>query len=205
MVKCQWCKEEGFKDEMHVEAKDTGQLLKSGKPKLIRKYTHKECLDALTKDKEFKQKELHEFDKLYQYLKSLHNLDKLDSRMIEKLQDLRNGSVKLGAKKVSRYKDGVTYPMMLETYKYIESNIQQVLYSMSFEKKWNEFSYVFAIMSRSISDVKELERKSNRANAFDKKVISEDELAIEPLYVDYVDTVKPVGKKKDKLDISDFL
>lgn len=198
MVKCQWCKEEGFKDEMYVEAKDTGQVLKSGKPKLIRKYTHNHCVEAMLKDKEFKQQELKELDSLYQYLKHLHNIENLDGRMLEKIQDLRNGSVKVGSQKIIKYKDGVTYTLMLETYKYVEPNLHQVLHTMQFERKWNEFSYLFAIMNRSIAEVQSLERKKERAESFDKVKVEEND------FVEF-DFSQPVAKKKDKLDISEFL
>lgn len=197
MVKCQWCKEQGEKNEMHVEAKDTGELLKSGKPKLIRKYYHFKCLDAWEEDKKFKEIELAQFDELYSYIKELHHMETLTGRMIEKIQDLRNGSIKVKNRKITKYKKGVSYKFMLETYKYSHDSIMNTIDRMKFEEKWNEFSYCFAIMTGNLDEFADFYRRK------EKHAVVESTRKHEPVIIDVEPVVNKV--KKDKLDISEWL
>lgn len=188
---------------MMVEEKPTGKFNQNGTEKMTRKYFHKECALEIEKDKQFKQKETEEFDALYQYLKDLHKIDALDGRMIERIQDFRNGTVKVQNQKVKKYKEGVTYKAMLDTYKYIGDQIERILHTNNFnQKKWNEFAYIFGTMVRNLNDVqvmlKQKEREESKLDTTVKKNIeSESE--------NYTPTFNNKKKKKDDLDISSFL
>lgn len=197
LVKCYLCKEKYDKALMNVEEKETSKLNKDKTPKVTRKYFHPTCYEMYLNDKSFKEKEIQELDDLYKYLLKLHNVEVLDGRMMEKLQDLRNGSVKLGNKKIKRYKDGIDYSIILYTYQQEEQNVTWAIRNKHFQSKWNEFAYCFGIMLNKVNDV----------NAMDKlKQKHENKL---PLDIDddhheIIVTNKP-KKKKDDLDISSFL
>jgi hypothetical protein len=195
IVKCAWCKEKNDKTEMFCEEKETGKFNKNGTEKKIRKYFHQDCYDLYKKDKEVKKIEAEKWDNLYQFLLKLHSLDVLDARMIEKLQDLRNGTIKIHNKKIRRYKQGVTYELMLQTYEYIIKRIDYVLLHNSFKTKWNEFSYVFGMIINNINEVKMMNERNKIASHNNKKVTESDNVEI---------TFKN-RKKKDELDISDLL
>ena len=195
MVKCQHCNEQGDKSVMKCESTDTGQLLKSGKPKLLRKYYHLTCYDDFLKEKEFKQQELIELDHLYQYLLGVHDVKSLDGRMMEKIQDLRNGTVKMGNKKVVRYKNGVSYALMLDSYKFSASTIDEAIKNMQFDKKWNEFAYCFAIMNSNIPNVEKAQK------FIEERKEIESNRQVEVVEINIVKK----KKSKDELDLSDIL
>jgi hypothetical protein len=188
MPKCYKCKEKSEKDVM--------VCIESGKEKITRKYFHYDCHTEFLQQQESKQLDLKQWDELYHYLKNLHSLEVLDGRMIEKVQDLRNGTVKLNGKKVPKYKQGITYLTMLETYKFIEQRIDYIKNSTQFQTKWNEFSYIFGTMINNINTIKEMERHKNLSEKLNTNIkVNQETVAIE---------VKK-SVKKDDLDISEFL
>lgn len=182
LVKCFKCKEKHDKEEM--------VMYEVKKP---RRYFHKECYEMFIKEQEQREKDLMELDELYQYLLRLHNINLLDGRMMEKIQDLRNGSIKINGKKIKKYKQGVSYSLMLETYKHFDQRIDYIIHSNQFQTKWNEFSYVFGTMVNNINTVKELNKRVQQVN--------------KPVQINQ-ETVEIEVKKanvKDDLDISEFL
>ena len=195
MPKCQWCKENGEKETMICDEKPTGKYNKNGTEKVIRKYTHHSCYEEFIRDKEFKQQEAIELDQLYQYLLKLHSLNVLDKRMFEKIQDLRNGTIKINNKKIAKYKNGVKYTLMLDTYIYLQQRIDDVLRNMQFETKWNEFSYIFGMMINNLNEVQVATKLQEKVNM--PKQINVDSVEIK------VNTKEK--KRKDDLDISNFL
>lgn len=200
-VKCRWCSELAPKGDMFVEEKSTGKLNKNGSKKIDRKYYHFKCREEFEKDKLRVQYELEKWDEVYQYIRKLHNLDVLDKRMIERLQDLRNGTVKVNNKKVKRYKSGVEYTKILSTYVYLEDTISRILHNKPFEEKWNEFAYIFGTVVKNINDVqillKEKEKETMKQRAVVQKNITFNE--------EYTSPTAAIKKKNDKLDISSFL
>lgn len=196
MVKCQWCKEQGDKSEMHIESKATGKILKSGKPQMSNKYTHLKCLEAVEEDKKFKQQELEELDQLQKYLTNLHGMVELTDRMYAEINDLRNGSIKHNSVKLKKYKKGVSFPFMLETYKYAEPLIRKLIDSMKFENKWNEFKYMFAVMTNKLDEFADFYRRKQDHHQI------EDNREVEHIEIEVENTV---SRKKDKLDISEWL
>ena len=199
-VKCNWCKEKGSKDSMEVEVKPTGKFNKDGSEKMIRKYFHQECYLSYLKDKEFKENELKELTELYEYLKNLHNIELLDGRMMERIQDLRNGTIKIQNRKVNKYKAGIPYSRMLQTYKYIEDKLNKVSEYKHLEKGWTEFAYFFSIMTNNITDVQATIKKQ-QVNEKAKETVIKKNLN------EQKDLIVPQNykKKKDELDISNFL
>lgn len=194
MPKCQWCKENGEKETMVCEETPTGKFNKNGSEKMIRRYYHFNCHNDFKEDKEFKMKEANELDELYQYLLKLHNLKTLDSRMFEKIQDLRNGTIKFNNKKIKKYKDGVPYSLMLLTYQHLQNNIAEIIRKMSFQTKWNEFSYIFGMVSKNVNELKEM------------STIRDSVGVPQNINVDSIEViVSKKDKKKDDLDISQFL
>lgn len=200
MPKCQYCKEQGTTSEMVKEETVTRQLKKDGTPRMLNKYFHQTCYGLYLEDKKFKQEELKKLDELYLYILKVHDVLALDGRMMEKIQDLRNGTVKVGNKKIVRYKTGVPYEIMLQTYKVQASVIDNVLRSTSFETKWNEFSYIFGIVVKNINEVVAMNKRKEKHDArLAETTVKKDISVIE------VKDVYRKRKAKDNLDITDFL
>ncbi|MFK3936579.1 hypothetical protein ACI2JA_03560 [Alkalihalobacillus sp. NPDC078783] len=205
LVKCKWCEKKSKKETMKVESKETTRKKKDGTYAITNTYYHPLCYEEVLKDKEFKKQELVDLDELYTHLLEVHDLKALDGRMMEKIQDLRNGTVKYNGKKVKRYKEGIPFAIMLESYKGQQSQINYAMRSMRFEKKWNEFSYCFGIMSSKVNDalinqraVKRNEEKHKEQMSVRKKEALSEEIVVKK-------TNERAKKKKDELDISDFL
>lgn len=198
-VKCHWCKIKDPKESMEVEEKGTGKFNKNGSEKKQRKYFHLECYQNYLKDKEFKEQELKELDALYQYLIKLHKLEALDGRMIERIQDFRNGTIKVKNQKIKKYKNGVTYSKMLQTYQFIEDKLNKVYEYKHLEPGWQEFTYFFGTMVNSLNEVQHVMKKQAKETALKETVVKKN---IET----QSDYPAPLNKKKkDELDISNFL
>lgn len=199
-VKCFWCKEKSPKDEMKCEEKPTGKFNKNGTEKMSRKYFHVMCFSKYEKDMVFRKQELEDWDALYSYLLNLHKLEVLDGRMIERIQDLRNGTIKLNGKKIKKYKMGVSYKTMLQTYKYTEDKFASISNYKNFETEWNEFTYFFGTMTNNITEVRNTLIKVKKQEESQKNIIKKN------INLQESQEVKVVkNKKKDELDISDFL
>lgn len=196
MPKCHWCKDNGEKDQMYCDEKPTGKFNKNGSPKMFRKYFHSKCHELFLNDKEYKKNEATKLNDLYIYIRDLHGLISLDERMMEKIQDLRNGTIKIANKKVKKYKSGVPYELMLQTYRYNANTIDDVMRKMHFKEKWNEFSYIFGIITKSVNDVNLMNIQKEKIDAFKSKVSTE---SIE------IDVKKKEVKRVDEMDISDIL
>jgi hypothetical protein len=167
--------------------------VEKGKEKITRRYFHSECHKEFLQEQELKEKDLKELDALYKYLLKLHSIEVLDGRMMEKIQDLRNGSIKINNKKIKKYKQGITYSLMLDTYKFLNDRIDSIINSMQFQTKWNEFSYMFGTMVNNINTMKQLEKHSHEVSQ--KPTVNKETVDIQ---------VKKTTKN-DELDISAFL
>lgn len=197
MPKCRWCKEDGERDDMVVYATPTGIMNKNGTERMRRAYYHPQCDEEFKANEAFKRRESEELDELYQHILEIHELETLDGRMFEKIQDFRNGTIKVNNRKIRKSKEGVTYKLMLDTYKHIAKTVDNVLRTRTFQAKWNEFSYVFGIMVNNVNDVIQMQRK-NDAVKIPKEIVSKD-FNIE------IPSQKNRSKRQDELDISDFL
>jgi hypothetical protein len=186
LVKCFKCKEKSEKETM--------VCVEKGLEKKTRRYFHNDCHIEYLQEQETKEKDLKELDELYKYLLKLHSIDLLDGRMMEKIQDLRNGSIKINNKKIKKYKQGIPFSLMLDTYKYLNERVDGILNSMQFQTKWNEFSYVFGTMVNNINSIKQIEKHNDQVK--EKPKVNLDTVDI---------IVKKKAAKKDELDISSFL
>lgn len=194
-MKCQWCEKDVPKAESKFTEKPSGKLNKNGTEGYTRKYYHSDCFDKFNAYEKNKVVDLKELDELYQYLLKLHNVKSLDGRMMEKIQDLRNGTIKVNNKKIVKFKSGVPYVAMLNTYKFVDKNIDYAISTMQFKEKWNEFSYAFGIMVRNIADVAVMLKQKDKVEA--RKTVNVEEISVV--------VQKKTNTKKDELDISDFL
>jgi hypothetical protein len=184
-VKCFICKEKSEKETM--------VCVEKGKEKITRRYFHQDCYREFLHEQEIKEKDLIELDELYKYIINLHSLTLLDGRMMEKIQDLRNGSIKINGKKIKKYKQGVPYSKILDTYKYLNEKIDYILRSMQFQAKWNEFSYVLGTVINNLNTLNAIEKANKQIDK--PPIINKESIDIE---------VKKTIKK-DNLDISAFL
>jgi len=189
------------KETMEVEEKGTGKYNQNGSEKKLRKYFHSECYKNHLKDKEFKEKEIKELDELYQYLITLHKIDALDGRMMERIQDFRNGTIKVKNQKIKKYKNGVTYSKMLQTYQFIEDKLKKVHEYKHLEPGWQEFTYFFGTMVNSLNEVQHVMKKQAKETAIKETVVKKN--IASQTESDYSTPVNK--KKKDELDISNFL
>ncbi|MGX9721839.1 hypothetical protein [Bacillus pumilus] len=201
--KCRFCGLKNDHMQMKCYSKPTGKFNKNGSEKMARKYVHIKCDEEYKKNEAFKEKELKELDELFTYLKELHKIDTLDGRMMEKIQDLRNGTVVFNKKKIKRYKEGVPFRDILYTYEVNETYINETISNMVFATKWNEFSYVFAIVINNINDsigaASKKETVMNRREAIiDNNLVDQTSYSID-------EPAQYNTNKKDVLDISEFL
>ncbi len=202
-VKCRWCGNESEKDSMVFTERKTGKYLKSGKEKVDKKYYHRQCYELYLKDQEFKEKEAYELSQLYEYLCKLHNLEALDGRMMERIQDLRNGTIKVGTKKFKKYKSGVPYTAMLETYQHIESKLENIrMYKTDLQTEWNVFTYFFGTMVNSLVEVQNTLKNVQHQKQIHKERVSNNK---DLHQTNDIKVKSKLNKKKDELDISNYL
>ncbi|MBU8607853.1 hypothetical protein [Bacillus pumilus] len=201
--KCRFCGLKNDYMQMKCYSKPTGKYNKNGSEKMARKYVHLKCDEEYKNNEAFKEKELKELDELFTYLKKLHRIDTLDGRMMEKIQDLRNGTVVFNKKKIKRYKEGVPFRDILYTYEVNETYINKTLSNMVFAAKWNEFSYVFAIVINNIND--SIGAASNKETVMNRREAIIDNNLVDQTSYSMDETAKYNNNKKDVLDISEFL
>jgi hypothetical protein len=198
MPKCQVCNEVSRRSELIVvDIRESSKVRKDGTPGLIRKYVHPDCHPLYLEQKKFKEIEAKKLDDLYRYLMDLHKFVNVDDRMFVFLQDLRNGTIILKGFRFKKYKEGVPFELMLQTYKYLSKTIDNILRTMTFKDKWQEFLYVFVVMERCINEVNEMNKRQQK---HEKKMNA-------PVNAETIEINVPVKKKKgkDELDITDFL
>lgn len=157
-------------------------------------------MKAYVEDKLFKENEAKELEVLYEYLKELHDIGALDGRMMEKIQDFRNGTIKVGNRKIKKYKNGISYKQMYQTYIYIEKKLINIRQYKNFETKWNEFAYFFGTMVNNVIEVDSILKTKTKQEEKHEAVIKKNI----PLQ-DHQEININKNKKKDTLDISDFL
>ena len=198
MPKCQVCEEFAKTSELIVaEIKESSKLRKDGTPGLTRKYVHPDCYPRYLERKYFVEVELKKLDDLYVHLLDLHGWETLTNRMMVKLQDLRNGSIVVKNDRYKKYKEGVPYELMLQTYKYISIRADIIKRTKRFKDHWNEFSYIFEVMVSNINEVSQLNARQQK---HEKKMNA-------PIESETLEIDVPIRKKKpnDDLDITEFL
>lgn len=138
--------------------------------KVYRMYFHKgECWDKRVAHKAFVKVEAEQLDSLYELIKKLHRIDVVPDKFFALcLQPVRNGNYRQG-KKVIKYKNGVSYKMLEETYKHCESYINQAKANerLNFKGSFDELKYCFAII---IDKIPVVARKIKRQMKLDEKI-----------------------------------
>lgn len=197
MPKCKWCKEEVVKEDAMVIEKDTGQLLKSGKPKMIRSYFHEDCMDKHLEDEEKKIVEREQLDSLVRTIISIHSIRPEDfpQRFYVDIQDIRNG-YRRGDRKQVKKKGGTPYYVIEQAYDYVRSNIEYAKLQKSFDSMYGEMRYGLSIMRDKLPMIRQRELERIRAQKAAKKQLKEKVFKEEE--INY-------KNKKYENDISDFL
>lgn len=210
-VKCQYCEEKSPKDEMHCEAKPTGQFNKNGSEKMQRKYWHHDCFEKELKDREFKEKEQAELDELNATLIRIHNIKgfkdedpKIPSTFFPFLQEIRNGTILFG-QRVKKYKQGIRYKYINYTYLFCEENIEYARRTKEFKDLMAELRYCLAIVKNNIEDAARDLKRKNKQRERNKKIM-EQKIEADTRKSSYEEINTSVETtNKDELDISDFL
>lgn len=195
-VKCRFCENKDTeRDEMEVEEHKT----KGGN--IQRKYFHKKCYPKYIQEKEFKEKESDEMDKLVETIMKVHEIDNLPHQFYPFIQDLRNGTVLFGKKK-KKYKEGYPYSLIAKTYLHCSESIKYWKKNKDFSSTMIELKYCWAIINDKINVVKkkEIKKEFNKA----KKLAEEKEMNKEEVKSAETSVVK-FKKQKRNDDISDFL
>lgn len=194
-TKCRFCDlKDTEREQMEVEVYQTA----SGN--VQRKYFHKDCYPKYLKDKEFKKHEQDEMDKLIETIMQIHQISNMPHQFYPFIQDLRNGTVLFGKKK-KKYKEGYPFSLIEKTYQSCRESIEYWKKNKQFESTMSELKYGWAIINDKINVVKKKEEKKEFAKRKDKLIENEYKNKGE----EKNDSIKPIHKKKDELDISDFL
>lgn len=161
---CQQCKNKSPKEEMvvHVHVANTGTKKNMN--------FHEECLEIYLKEKEFKDKEQKELDEFYDVLKRIHNLDVIPSNFFrDYIQPLRGGFFKSG-KKTKRYKEGIPYSVMKDSYLFIEKTVEYYRKNKEFKGSLDFLKYTFSIMV----DKMPMAKKKKKQEEFAKVIQNEN-------------------------------
>lgn len=188
-IKCQRCGiSDTTKEELEFElvgAKNT------------KKYYHKDCYVEHLKDKEFKEIERQELDKLVEVIKEIYGVKTIPNSAYPFLQDLRNGN-KFFGKYDYKYKQGYTYDLIAETFNFCSDTIEYWNGVKSFNGFVSALRYGLAIVCDKLSIVENRRKSQERQQLLiDKhleKVNVEDEF-----------TTGFKKKEKTNIDITDFL
>lgn len=198
-VKCQFCNStEEYStrfDKMEVVTKVSET---TGKSKNF--YYHKgECYERHTKKEKFILDELTKKDELNDVLKDIYNIKfQVPSRIWEILQDLRNGTNRYQKFFKKRYKEGVPYDVIAESYRMSKDSIHWAKLNRRFKTLEVEMKYGIAIMQNKIEDAhKKIKNTEQVKKASEGKV--EREIS------DIIENRDVVFKKKSVDDLSSIL
>ncbi|GAV11439.1 hypothetical protein [Paenibacillus sp. NAIST15-1] len=157
-VKCAWCERKDSKELMIQESNR-------------KYYHHNECYSAYLSEKNFKQKERIELDHLTDTIVQVHKLKfrgSIPSSFYPYINDLRNDSVLFG-KMQKRYKEGISYVLLANTYQFCEEKIAWAKANKQFKNTLSELKYCLAIVKNNIENsLKENIKKNIELNKFKK-------------------------------------
>lgn len=153
-VKCPICTQYGQKEDMKYEED--------------KRYYHLEyCHERYLKEKSFKAKERLEMDRLANTIARIHKLktvNTIPNTFYPYIQELRNDSVLFGRVN-KRYKQGVTYQTIENTYTYCSEKIEWAKGNKEFKNLMSELKYCFAIVKNNIENCLRDESKSSKQKA----------------------------------------
>lgn len=190
-VKCPICTQYGQKEDMKYEED--------------KRYYHVEyCHDRYLKDKEFKAKERLEMDQLAATIAKIHKLkavSTIPNTFYPYIQELRNDSVLFG--KISRrYKQGISYLVIENAYKYCSDKIEWAKGNKEFKNLMSELKYCFAIVKNNIENCLRDENKTSKQKAETEILINHvDSMRVVNKAINSAQN-KKVFESKDALDIT---
>jgi hypothetical protein len=196
-VMCKQCKKKSSKEEMvvHVHETSTGNKTKMN--------FHEECLVVYLKDKEFKEKEQQEKDELNEVVKRIHNLEVVPSNFYrDYVEPLRGGFFKSGTK-VKRYKEGIPYSVMKDSYLFIEKTVEYYRKNKEFDGSMGFLKYTFSIMVDKMPMAKKKKKQEEFA-----QVIQNENANIQQSHEDIIFAEREYKFKKKSnggVDLSDLL
>lgn|GEM_PF-2504394 len=191
LLKCPICEQYGHKDKMTRETD--------------KKYYHNEyCHDRYLRDKAFKQKEREEMDSLINTIVRLHKLQSVATfprTFYPFIQELRNDSVLFG-KIERRYKEGLTYKTIEDTYLYCAEKIEWAKGNKEFKNVMSELKYCFAIVKNNIENYFRDGKKISKQKAETEILTSHVESMRDVNKVIIAAQNKAVQNNEDKIDIT---
>jgi len=192
-VKCQYC---GITDTPKTEM----EFELVGKTRPVRKYYHKTCYQKFLEDKKFKEKEAEELDSLRQTIEDIFGIKQLPNQAYPFLQKLRNGEQVFGKQNMGkRYKQGYTYKLIEETFRYCEDTIHYWLGVKGFNGFMGAFKYALSIVIDKIYYVEQRVKERESKQAMIDKHIEH----VEATDVIFESNYKKKSNNND--DILDFL
>ncbi|PYY28217.1 hypothetical protein [Paenibacillus illinoisensis] len=133
-----------------------------------KRYYHKECChEKYLKEKAFKANERLEMDSLAATIAKVHKLktvSTIPNTFYPYIQELRNDSVLFGRVN-KRYKQGITYRTIENTYQYCSEKIEWAKGNKEFKNLMSELRYCFAIVKNNIENCLRDENKISKQKA----------------------------------------
>lgn len=166
-----------------------------------KRFYHKDgCYEQFLKAKIATQKELEQWDKLYQYIISLHDLVVLPKGNITRLKDLRAGYLIKDGKKIRQWRTGPDFELMLEAYQLAEESIKwSIANKLNGSKDTKAINYGISIMINKLNEANQIRKtKQNQLQA--QRRVDSQESKKDQGFVKH----RP-GRKNDERDISNFL
>lgn len=187
-IKCKWCQTKRASDTMI-------QYLYSTDKRTYKYYfCNEQCKNEFIADKEFKKKERQEKDNLVDTIMQVHRIPIIPSQFYPYLEELRNGDVVFGKIK-KKYKEGVPYSVIRDTYLYCQKDILWAKETKDFKgSTLQELKYGLAIVKDKISLIYKRHQQQKR--------MSDD---IDDVYIEQTERDVIYNKKDNDGDISQFL
>ncbi len=151
--------------------------------------------------KDFKDKEKKEKDNLVEVIKETHGISLIPPQFYSFLEDIRNGNEFFGRVGEKKSKEGYSYTVIAETYKYCQDSIDWAIKNKTFNNVLNLLKYTRAIIINNIEDAEMSMEKHEEWEVFNNSGV-EDAFDV-PEFNDNKNDKKET--KDDELDISDFI
>lgn len=150
--KCKYC-------NLEIDEKDLGKyqqldrkknpkfrLTKSGEKRPVYFYAHKNCYEN-------KKKQRIAWESLYEYVRNKYFEKIVPSGTVTRLQDLRNGSSRMGG--IIQSKQGYSYETILDCFEENEGVINKYISQKSFNTDTQRGNYIMTIIERNIEKLEE--------------------------------------------------
>lgn len=165
--------------------------------KKTKKYYHKDCFQDHLRDKEFKEKERVELDKLIELIKSIYGVKDVPKGCYPYLQDVRNGT-KFFGKFDYKYKQGYPYDLITETFDYCTDTIEYWNGRKNFSGFSSALRYGLAIVCDKLSVVEQRRKDRERQQRLIEAQVEQEQASSQEFKTSF-------KKKKSNTDITDFL